>query len=121
MVIDLASAYQHEDAGAARIVARLGDEVRDFHSHVIYARRDLIASDPDAVRRFLAAWFETIAYMRANKLGSVEIAQHVLQQSPQIIDRLYDEVMPMFSDDGRFSQAALATLAQSFVEMGVLP
>ena len=29
--------------------------------------------------------------------------------------------MPMFSDDGRFNPAALATLAKSFVELQLLP
>jgi len=29
--------------------------------------------------------------------------------------------MPMFSDDGRFNPKALATLATSYVELGLLP
>ena len=121
MVIDLASAYRLEESGDARIVARLGDVVQDFHSHVIYARRDLVAKDPDAVRRFLAGWFETIALMRADRTRTVAIVHGVLNQTPEITGKLYDEVMPMFSADGRFQPAAMATLQRSFVEMGILP
>jgi hypothetical protein len=41
--------------------------------------------------------------------------------TPAIADQTYDEVMPMFSDDGHFDPKALAVLQRSFVEMGVLP
>ena len=34
---------------------------------------------------------------------------------------IYDELMPMFSDDGRFDPEALAVLRRSFVEMKTLP
>ena len=122
MVIDIASAYRLEASGNARIVAKLGDVVHDFHSHIIYARRDLTESNPDAVRRFLAGWFETIAFMHANRPRTLEITQSVLHLSPDITARLYDEVMPaFFSSDGRFNPRALATLQRSFVEMGMLP
>jgi hypothetical protein len=34
---------------------------------------------------------------------------------------IYQELMPMFSDTGRFDAKALATLARSFVQMKTLP
>jgi hypothetical protein len=39
----------------------------------------------------------------------------------QTTDAIYDELMPMFSDTGRFDPKALAVLRQSFVEMKTLP
>ncbi len=33
-------------------------------THLIYAHNNLIKNQPDALRRFLAAWFDTVAYMR---------------------------------------------------------
>ena len=59
---------------ATRILVRFGDIVKDFHIHIIYASRDFVDKNPDAVRAFLAGWFETIAYMRAEQGKSVEIA-----------------------------------------------
>jgi len=122
MVIDIASAYRLETSGDARIVVKLGDVVRDFHSNIIYASRDLAAGHPDALRRFLAGWFEAVGFMHANKNRTMEIAEQVLDLSPAVADRLYDEVMPdFFSPDGRFDPKALATLQRSFVEMDMLP
>ena len=34
---------------------------------------------------------------------------------------IYDELMPMFSDTGKFDPNALAVLSRSFVEMKTLP
>jgi hypothetical protein len=34
---------------------------------------------------------------------------------------IYDELMPMFTDNGHFDPTALGVLARSFVEMKTLP
>lgn len=121
VVVDVGAAYRLEEAGGGRILVRFGILVRDFHIHVIYARRELIDKNPGAVRDFLAAWFESVAYMRQNKDKTVAVAQKVMGVSPAIAARIYDELMPMFNSDGRFDPKALETLRQSFVEMKILP
>ena len=93
-------------------------DIKDFHIHVIFAADKLIAGRPEAVRAFLQGWFETIAFMRTNK--AVAIAKEVTNKDEEITARVYDELMPMFSDDGKFSPSALATLAKSYVELQLL-
>jgi hypothetical protein len=51
----------------------------------------------------------------------VAIAKEVTNKDEDITSRVYDELMPMFSDDGKFSASALATLAKSYVELQLLP
>lgn len=121
MVTDISTALELEKTGKARILMRFGQIVKDFHIHVIFATNKLIASNPDAIRGFLKGWFRTIAFMRANKAETVEIAKEVMNKDADITTRTYDELMPMFSDDGRFNPKALDTLAQSYVELKVLP
>jgi NitT/TauT family transport system substrate-binding protein len=120
-VIDVGAAYRLEEEGSTRIVVRFGSLFKDFHIHIIYARRSFIDKNPDAVRAFLAAWFETIAFMRQNKSKSVEISSRVMGVSPAIAGRVYDELMPMFNSNGRFNPKALEVLRRSYVEMGILP
>jgi len=103
-----------------RILVRFTD-ITDFHIHVIFATDKLIAERPEAVRGFLKGWFETIAFMRGNKAETVAIAKEVTNKDEEITARVYDELMPMFSDDGRFHANALATLAKSYVELQLLP
>jgi NitT/TauT family transport system substrate-binding protein len=121
MVADISSAFDMEKNGKARILLRFGDLVKDFHIHVIFATNKTIAARPEALRAFLKGWFATIAFMRANKAETVAIAMDVMNKDEAIISRSYDELMPMFSDDGKFNPEALATLAKSYVELGVLP
>ena len=93
----------------------------DFHENIFYVRKADVQGKADQLRRFLSAWFETVAYMGAHKAETVKIAQRVLNVLDQIVSRAYDAYMPGFSRDGRFNPAALTVLAQSFVDIGMLP
>jgi NitT/TauT family transport system substrate-binding protein len=121
MVADISTAFDMEKNGKGRILARFGHLVEDFHIHVIFATDKAIASRPEQLRAFLKGWFETIAFMRKNKAEAVAIAQDVMNKDETITSMTYDELMPMFSDDGRFNPKALAVLSRSFVEMKTLP
>jgi ABC-type nitrate/sulfonate/bicarbonate transport system substrate-binding protein len=119
--VQIAEGYQLEEKGIAKIIFRYGDIEPHFIMHVIYARKALIASDPAVIRKFLAGWFETIAYMKTHKDEVVKVAAPIMGVTPEIAARTYDELMPIFSTDGKFDPEALKVLARSYVEMGLLP
>jgi NitT/TauT family transport system substrate-binding protein len=119
-IMDIGNAFELEKRGEGRILVRFTD-IKDFHIHVIFATDKLIAERPQSIRAFLKGWFETIAFMRANKTETVAIAREVTDKDEDITSRSYDELMPMFSDDGKFNSKALATLAASYVELQLLP
>ncbi|HEX4552912.1 MAG TPA: ABC transporter substrate-binding protein [Xanthobacteraceae bacterium] len=119
-IVDLASALNFVQRGEGRILLRFGDLVKDFHIHVIFATDKVIAERPQALRGFLAGWFETIGLMRRDKAKSVAIAADVMGTDAATAASIYDELMPMFSDSGRFNPKALAVLRRSFVEMKTL-
>jgi ABC-type nitrate/sulfonate/bicarbonate transport system substrate-binding protein len=121
VVTDVSTALDLVKRGKARILLRFGNIVNDFHVHVIYATNKLIASKPDAISGFLKGWFETIAFMRSNKAATVAVGARVLHKQADIVSETYDEVMPMFSTDGRFNPKALDTLARSWVDLKILP
>jgi len=121
MVMDISVAYRAEESKEARILMQFGDIAPHFHMHVIHAANAFLARDPDGVRRFLAAWFETIAFMRTHRAETVKIVAQVIGVSEHIADRTYDVVMPIMSTDGCFDPKALEMLRHSYVEMGILP
>lgn len=120
VVIALELGYAMEQVKQWRVLSTLAQFAPNFHTHVIYARDDIIADKPDLVERFLRAWFETIAFMRADKARTVEITAKVLNLDPAVISRIYDEQIKMFTSDGRFDPKALVVIRQSLVEMGIL-
>jgi NitT/TauT family transport system substrate-binding protein len=120
VVIALELGYALEEVKEWRVVAPLAPFAPDFHTHVIFARDELIAKNPNLVERFLRGWFETIAFMRANKERTVEITAKVINLKPSVVSRVYDEQIKIFTSDGQFDPKALVVLRKSLVEMGLL-
>ena len=121
LMTDMTFALRAEQRHEGRILLSFGDLVTDFHTHVIFATEKLIAARPEAIRSFLAAWFETIAFMRADRTATTKTAAQVLGLDPGIASLAYDRLMPMFSSDGRFDPKALAALSRSYVDLDLLP
>jgi NitT/TauT family transport system substrate-binding protein len=120
-VVDIGSALRFVEHGDGQILMRFGDVAKDFIMHVIFATDKAIAEKPAALSAFVKGWFETIAFMRQNKTKTVAIAQTVMGTDEKTTSAIYDELMPMFTDNGRFDPKALAVLRRSFVEMKILP
>jgi ABC-type nitrate/sulfonate/bicarbonate transport system substrate-binding protein len=118
---DITTAYQLQASGEVRILVKFGDVVKDYVNHVIFASNDAIAKRPADVKKFLAAWFETIAFFKHNKDETVRVSSGVLKIPAPIVAKVYDETVAMLSDDGRFDPKGLAVLRQSFVDMNMLP
>jgi NitT/TauT family transport system substrate-binding protein len=121
VVMDVTTVLELQAKGKVRVLIRFGNIAKDFHVHVIYATNKLIAAKPAELSGFLKGWFDAIAFMRANKAETVAIGMDVLHTDAAIMNATYDELMPMFSDDGRFNPKALDTLAKSWVELKMLP
>lgn len=120
-IVNLGVALNYVDSGDGSILLRFGDLVKDFHIHIIFATDKAIAGKPETLRAFMKGWLESVAYMRTHKDETVKIAMKVMRTDLKNTTAIYDELMPMFSDDGRFNPKALATLRRSFVEMNTLP
>jgi len=91
-----------------------------FVTHVVFARRDLVASDPKLVDRFLKGLFATIVYMRTHKAETVKISVEQMHESPAVAEKTYDDEIGTFTTDGTFDPDGVAVLKQSFIEMGML-
>jgi NitT/TauT family transport system substrate-binding protein len=109
-----------EEAKEWRVITSATPFVDHFITHVFFVREDVIAKRPLAVKAFLQGWQDTIAFMKANKVKTVEITSKVIQVAPSVIERAYDQQIGIFSDDLSFDPRAIAVLKQSFIEMGLL-
>ncbi len=116
----LESGYSLEEQKEWRVITSATPFVDHFITHVFFARNELIEKNPDAVRAFLKGWADTIAFMKANKQKTVEITAKVINVSPAVAARAYDEQIAIFTPDGTFDPQAVAVLKKSFIEMGLL-
>ena len=72
------------------------------------------------VDRFLKGFFASVAFMKANKEKTSEIASEALHIDRAIADRVYDEQIGMLETDGHIDPQAVALMKDSFLEMGML-
>ncbi len=120
VVADVAVGFLLEPQKVARVLVPCSDYVSDFIMHANFASTKVMTDRPDAVRAFLAGWFEAVAFMRANKDATVRIGGPVTTFDSAIVGRTYDLVVPKMSLNGRFDPKGLATLARSYVELKTL-
>ena len=117
---DIGTSIELEEAHEGRILLSLGDVVPPYMANAAYATNALIKSRPDLVRGFLQAWFENIAWARANRQQTVAIMTPVLNFKLSTVDQVYVQLMPMQSTDGKFDPKVMATMRHAIVDLGIL-
>lgn len=111
-------AFEQKEAG--RLLASVSSYEGNAASGIIEASSRLIASDPGAVRAFIAAWLETIGYVRTHKAETVKRESAIGDLDERIMDQEYDLTIGMFTKDCRFDADSLAALKRSFVALKLL-
>jgi NitT/TauT family transport system substrate-binding protein len=120
VVTETSTVLRLVEEGAGRILVRFGERIPEFHVHVVFARKAVIARNTEALRNFVKAVLESVQYMRDHKEETIAIAMRVAEVSKSVATANYEELMPIFNPTGRFDARALDVLARSFVEMGTL-
>lgn len=119
-VMDFASGLRLEELGSGRIFLRVKDYIPKMIAQMTYAQKKLLAQRPAAARAFLAGWYETVAFMRANRAATIPIAAQRMDVSPVVAGKVYDELIDNYSTDGRFDPEGLQVLVSSLTDMGAL-
>jgi NitT/TauT family transport system substrate-binding protein len=120
-VQEAANGYELEELGRTRNLILFGDIVTHFYTHVIFATDDMVGKRPELLRRFLRAWFRTVAFMKANRDFTVKSEQRTLDVRQSIVDKIYDAQMAGFSADGTWDLEAIDVIRSSLKELGILP
>jgi NitT/TauT family transport system substrate-binding protein len=115
-----AVAVNMEVKGTGRLLLPVSKYEGNLGAGMIFATNKLIASHPDTVRRFLAAWFDTVKFMRTHKDETVKIESAVTGFSPEVQAKEYDLNIGGFSNTGKFDKESLTNLSRSFVDLKLL-
>jgi len=119
-VSNMMSGVVMEKQKVARVIANAADFASDFPMHEMSASDALIQSNPDALRRFIKAWFEAAAFMRAHKAEAIAAAMPVTGLSQADEEKEYDLLMPEITSEGKHEPAMMQRVADSFVELKLL-
>ena len=104
--------------GKYRMIVKGGEFVHDFIASVIYASNATIAERPDALRRFLKGWFETVAYLHSHKAEAIPLMAKIMSAPQDAVGRIYDDEMASYPTDGHFDRRSLHIVEQALVDFG---
>lgn len=110
-------AFTMEEEGTGRLLIPASKYAGHVGGGVIYATKRLMQDKPDAIRRFLAGWLETIAYMRSHRDESIAIEREVTHASAAVQSKEFDLNLGAFSSDCKFDAETLANLKRSFADL----
>jgi NitT/TauT family transport system substrate-binding protein len=111
---------QLQQEGKVKVLANAGKEITNFIANIVYASDTMMSQHPETLKKFLAAYFETIRYMKAHKAETVKITQKATRLPDDIAAQGYDLEMPTFFTDGHFDRKKLAAVQQSLVDLKLI-
>jgi ABC-type nitrate/sulfonate/bicarbonate transport system substrate-binding protein len=109
-----------EEKKTGRLLIPVSQYEGKLAAGTLYASKRLIETNPEAVRAFLAAWIETIDFIRTHKAETVKIESEITGFPESVMSKDYDITVGMFTKDCRFDAESLATLKRSFVDLKLL-
>jgi len=110
-----------EEKKTGRLLFPVSKYEGNLASGTVFASNNLIKTNPNAVRAFVAAWIETVDYMRAHKAETAKIESGITGFPESVMAKDYDLTVSMFTKDCRFDAESLATLKRSFADLKLLP
>lgn len=112
--------FNMEAKKQGRLLIPVSDFVGNIAAGTIFATKHLAATDPDAIRRFLAGWLETINFIQTHKAQAVKLESEVTGFSTEVQGKEYDLTSRMFSHTCKFDAESLANLKKSFVDLKIV-
>lgn len=109
-----------EEKKTGRLLAPVSTYIGRVASAALYASDDMMKTDPETIRAFLAAWTETTRYIDSHKAETVKIESAFTGYSAELVAKEYDIDKGMFTTDCRFDDESLAALKQSFLDLKLL-
>jgi ABC-type nitrate/sulfonate/bicarbonate transport system substrate-binding protein len=109
-----------EEKKTGRLLFPVSKYEGNIAAGTVYASNNLIKTNPEAVRAFVAAWIETVDYMRAHKAETVKIESAITGFPESVMAKEYDLTTGMFTKDCRFDAESIAALKRSFADLKLL-
>jgi ABC-type nitrate/sulfonate/bicarbonate transport system substrate-binding protein len=116
---NIETGYRLEGLGQAKSLVPFGKYINPFITHVIYATNNMIQNHPQDVRNFLKGWFETIKFMKTHQAETLASTRPITQLDEATAKKVYNELMPMFLDNGQFDPKGFAVVEEAMKASGV--
>lgn len=116
---NIETGYRLEAQGQAKSLVPFGKYINPFITHVIFATNNMMQNHPEDVRNFLKGWFETIAFMKTHQKETLASTMPITKLDEATAKKVYEELMPMFLDNGHFDPKGFAVVEEAMKASGV--
>ena len=110
-----------EEKKTGRLLFPVSKYEGNLAAGTLYASNNLIKTNPNAVREFVAGWVDTVNYIRTHKAETVKIESGITGFPESVMAKDYDLTVGMFTKACEFDPESLATLKRSFADLKLLP
>jgi NitT/TauT family transport system substrate-binding protein len=104
--------------GEVRIVFDFNKAISNYLMYAIYASNAFAAQHPAALKDFLAAWYDTIAYAQSHRAETVKTIAATIHAPAKFAEMTYDKEVHAFSTTGTFPPAVIDYMSRAFVIAG---
>jgi NitT/TauT family transport system substrate-binding protein len=116
--VDSTNAAEMAAKGEMRIAFDFNKAVSNYLMYAVYANNGFAAQHPAALKDFLAAWYDTIAYAQSHRAETVKTIAAAIHVPAEFVGKTYDTEVPALSATGRFPPAVIETMKNAFVTVG---
>ncbi len=116
-VISPVQSYTAEEKGFP-IIGSQKQIAPDWPTHIVYAKEDFIAKNPNTIKAFLRATSKTMDWMRANRDEAAELGNKILKDTVPHCRRAIDEMIDAWYPDGRMPQKGMKIFWDITVQSG---
>lgn len=99
-----------------RLLAPATSFIGNMGGGMIYASQHMMTAEPDQLRRFLAAWLESVDYLATHKAEAVKIYSAVTGYPQSVMSKEYDLTTKSFSHDCKFDTQSVANLRGALID-----
>lgn len=101
-----------------RLIANQRQIAPDWPTHVIYAKEDFIAKNPNTIKAVLRAHSNAMEWMKANPDEAAKIGNKVIKAKVEHCRRALDELRDDFQPDGRLPQKGMKIFWEIAIQAG---
>ena len=112
---------QMEQQSLGKIIWHADEIMPDLPFEVVIAQNKLISDNPTLIKNYVAALFDAIKFMKANKDQAVQLFSKDMQVPADIAGKVYDGDISAMSDSGAISPKGMQNLAQAITETKAVP
>lgn len=101
-----------------RVIAPVGYALPNWPVSFGVVRRDFGEKNVDVLRKYLAAWNESVSWIRANPDAAKEIMQKFTGVAPEVARRI---ILPDWSDDVAATRKSTEEVMKAMLAAGMIP